>query len=65
MLGDWRFKSTQVPTSEAAISEETVDEKNIVSTKRRRDNVDYHKLQLEVRLSIYDLYFIFICVEKV
>lgn len=56
MLGDWRFQRALQPDDGAAQKmaardeEEAIDEKNIVSTKRRRGDVDYAKLQLEVQL---------------
>lgn len=54
MLSDWRFQrelQSGEPDSSVGVAvddEDAIDSKNIVSTKRRRVDVDYAKLQLEV-----------------
>ena len=72
MLGDWRFQRVVQPVSETVSAvakdgrteQEAVDEKNILSTKRRREGVDYVQLQLEV-FSITCFRYLYLCVFKV
>ena len=67
MLGDWRFQRIVLPVSDEALTvtsstkQEVVDANNILSTKRRREGVDYVQLQLEVSKMTYPFKYYILC----